>query len=81
MTDLEKGDYFVHHHLVVFFLLLNELVSMVSRKGIKEDQAAFLITNHQFIVSLEVIIQLEEDLEAILESLRGHIVQLFQSPL
>ncbi len=54
---------------------------MVSRKGVKESQMTFLITDCQFIVSLEVIIQLEEDLKVSLEGLWGHIVWLLQIPL
>ncbi len=72
MTDLEEGDYFIHRHLVVLFLLLNKLVTTV----IKENQVTFLFTYSQLIISLEVIVQLEETLEARLKSLRGHIVRL-----
>ncbi len=76
MTDLEEGDYFVHLHPVVIVLLPNKLVSMVSRKGVKADQVMFLFTDCQLKISLEVIIQLEENLKANLESLWGHIGQL-----
>ncbi len=80
MTDLEEGDYFIHPHPVIIFLLLNNLVSMVSRKGSKENQVMFFFTNCQFIISLEVIIHLEANLKASLESLQGHIVRLPQRP-
>ncbi len=79
MTDLKEVDYFIHHYLVIFFLLLNKLVSLVCRKGVKENQVALLFTNGQFMVSLEVVIQLEE--EASFESLQGHFVWLLQGPL
>ncbi len=58
MTNLEEGDYFINCNLVVFFLLLDKLVSMFSRKGVKENQVTFLFTNGLFIISLEVVIQL-----------------------
>jgi len=77
MTDLEEGDYFIHCHLVVIFLLLHKLVTMVSRESVKENQVTFPFAYSQLIVSLEVIVQLEDNLEARLESLWGHIVQLF----
>ncbi len=76
MTDLEEVDYFVHCHLVVIFLLLNKLITMVSREGVKENQVMFLFAYCQLIISLEVLVQLEENLEACLESLQGHIVWL-----
>ncbi len=81
MTDLEEEDYFILHHLVVFFLLLNKLVLMVSRKGIKENQVMFLFPICQFITSLEVVIKLEEDLKMSFESLQGHIIWFLQGPL
>ncbi len=79
MTDLEESNNFIHRHLVVILLLLNKPVTMFSRKGVKENQVTFPFAYSQFKISLEVIIQLEEDLEACLESLRGHIVWLLQS--
>ncbi len=76
MTDLEESDYFVHRHFVVIFLLLNKPVTMISRKGVKENQVTFPFAYSQFKISLEVIVQLEENLEARLKSLWGHIVWL-----
>ncbi len=80
MADLEECDFFVHCHLVIFFLLLDKHVSMFSRKGVEEDQVTFLLANHQFIISLEIIIQLEEDFKASNASLWGHILWYFESP-
>ncbi len=76
MTDLEESNYFIHRHPVVIFLLLNKLVKMVSGKGVKENQVTFPFAYSQFKISLEVIVQLEENLEARLENIRGHIVRL-----
>ncbi len=52
---------------------------MFSRKGIKEDQVMFLLASCQLKISLEVVIQLEEDLKASLESLWGHIVFILRA--
>ncbi len=80
MTDLKEGDYFIHRHLVVLFLLLNKLVTMVSRESVKENQVTFLFAYSQLIVSLEVIVQLEENLEASLKAF-GVTLSGFFSPL
>ncbi len=74
MTDLEEGNYLIHCHFVVLFLLLNKLVSMFIGKGVKEDQVTFLLANGEFIISLEVVVQFEEDLEARSEGLWNHVV-------
>ncbi len=77
MADLEEVDYFIHCHPVVFLLLLDKHVMMFSRKGIEEDQVMFLLVHCQLIISLEIIIQLEENLVAFFENLQGQITRLY----
>ncbi len=63
MTVLEEVHELVHHHLVILFLLLDKHIKMFSRQGIEKADGFFLFSNHKFIISLEVITQLEENLE------------------
>ncbi len=65
---------------MVLFLLLNKYVTMFSREGIEEKESFLLFPNCQLIFSLEVFIQLEEDLKASLKSLQAHIVCLLHPP-
>ncbi len=73
MTDLEEFHKFIHQHLVVLFLLLDKHVMMFSREIITtiETKGLTLRSSCQLIISLEVLIQLEEDLEGSLESLQS----------
>ncbi len=51
---------------------------MFRSEGIEEEEVFLLFCNCKFKISLEVIIQLEENLESCLESLKSQIVQLVQ---
>ncbi len=74
----EEFHKFIHCHLVVLFLLLHKHVMMFSRDGIGEKDSPFLFPNDWLIISLEVILQLYEDLKASLYSLWGYIIQPYK---
>ncbi len=46
---------------------------MVSKEGIEEQKGLLIFSNFQFIISIEGVVQIEENLKASPESLLGHI--------
>ncbi len=64
MTDLEEFYKVINHHFVVLILLLNKHITMISRGSIEEKQGFLLFSNYQLKISLEVVVQFEENFKA-----------------
>ncbi len=64
MTDLEEFYKVINHHFVVLILLLNKPITMISRGSIEEKQGFLLFSNYQLKISLEVVVQFEENFKA-----------------
>ncbi len=64
----------INCHFVILFLSLNKDILMISWKGIKEKEVLFIFPHCKFVISLKVIIKLEEDLKTCLENFWGHII-------
>ncbi len=58
------------------FLLLDKHIAMFCRECIEEKEGLLLLPNCEFIISLEVTLELEEEIKASFASLLGHIIWL-----